>query len=117
MSFARFDEDKNVRFARQLEKAGVHVAYGVLGLKTHCKTWLVVRRERQGLRCYAHIGTGNYNPKTATLYTDLGVITSDPEITSDAVSLFNYLTGVAVPQRYDTLLVAPRSICVTGSTR
>jgi len=104
---ARFDEDKNVRFARQLEKAGVHVAYGVLGLKTHCKTALVVRRERQGLRCYAHIGTGNYNPKTATLYTDVGIITSDPEITSDAVTLFNYLTGIATPQTYETLLVAP----------
>ncbi|MEK6701983.1 MAG: polyphosphate kinase 1 [Planctomycetota bacterium] len=104
---ARFDEDKNVRFARMLEKAGVHVAYGVMGLKTHCKTALVVRRERHGLRCYAHIGTGNYNPKTASLYTDFGILTCDPEITADAVTLFNYLTGVAVPQKYETLLVAP----------
>lgn len=104
---ARFDEDKNVRFARMLEKAGVHVAYGVLGLKTHTKTSLVVRKERHGLRCYAHIGTGNYNPRTATLYTDLGLLTCDPEITADAVTLFNYLTGVAVPQAYHNLLVAP----------
>jgi polyphosphate kinase len=104
---ARFDEDRNVRFARQLEKAGVHVAYGVMGLKTHSKTSLVVRRERSGLRCYAHIGTGNYNPKTAQLYTDLGLLTCDPAITADAVTLFNYLTGLSAPQEYGTLLVAP----------
>jgi polyphosphate kinase len=104
---ARFDEDKNVRFARMLEKAGVHVAYGVMGLKTHCKVALVVRREPRGLRSYAHIGTGNYNPKTAGLYTDLGILTCDPDITADAVTLFNSLTGVAVPQEYDHLLVAP----------
>jgi len=104
---ARFDEGPNVRFARQLEKAGVHVAYGVVGLKTHCKTSLVVRKERSGLRCYAHIGTGNYNPKTAQLYTDLGLLTCDPAITTDCVSLFNYLTGLAATQSYDQLLVAP----------
>jgi polyphosphate kinase len=104
---ARFDEDKNVRFARMLEKAGVHVAYGVMGLKTHCKVALVVRREPRGLRSYAHIGTGNYNPKTAGLYTDLGVLTCDPEITADAGALFNFLTGVAAPQEYEHLLVAP----------
>lgn len=104
---ARFDESRNVRFARQLEKAGVHVAYGVLGLKTHCKTSLVVRRESKGLRCYGHLGTGNYHPKTAQLYTDLGLLTCDPTITSDMVTLFNYLTGVAVPPRYEALLVAP----------
>jgi polyphosphate kinase len=104
---ARFDEDKNVRFARMLEKAGVHVAYGVMGLKTHCKVALVVRREPRGLRSYAHIGTGNYNPKTAGLYTDLGLLTCDPDITADAVTLFNSLTGVAVPQEYEHLLVAP----------
>lgn len=104
---ARFDEDKNVRFARMLEKAGVHVAYGVMGLKTHCKVALVVRREPRGLRSYAHIGTGNYNPKTAGLYTDFGILTCDPEITADAVTLFNFLTGVAVPQEYEHLLVAP----------
>ena len=104
---ARFDEDRNVRFARQLEKAGVHVAYGVLGLKTHCKVALVVRRERHGLRSYAHIGTGNYHPKTARHYTDVGLLTADPEITGDIVTLFNSLTGVAAPQRYAALVVAP----------
>ncbi|QQS08140.1 MAG: polyphosphate kinase 1 [Phycisphaerales bacterium] len=104
---ARFDESRNVRFARQLEKAGVHVAYGVRGLKTHCKTSLVVRREKHGLRCYAHLGTGNYNPKTALLYTDLGLLTCDPEITADLVNVFNYLTGLAAGQEFQTLLVAP----------
>ena len=104
---ARFDEDRNVTFARRLEKAGVHVAYGVLGLKTHSKTSLVVRKERQGLRCYAHIGTGNYHPKTALLYTDVGLLTCDPAITGDLVNLFNYLTGFSARQHYDQLLVAP----------
>lgn len=104
---ARFDEGRNVRFARQLEKAGVHVAYGVPGLKTHCKTSLVVRRERQGLRCYAHLGTGNYHPKTAQLYTDVGLFTADAEITSDLVNLFNFLTGLSSGHKYDALLVAP----------
>ncbi|MBS0190946.1 MAG: polyphosphate kinase 1 [Planctomycetes bacterium] len=104
---ARFDESRNVRFARQLEKAGVHVAYGVAGLKTHCKTSLVVRHERTGLRCYAHLGTGNYHPKTAQLYTDVGLFTCDTEITGDLVTLFNFLTGVSAPQSYSHLLVAP----------
>ncbi len=104
---ARFDEGRNVTFARQLERAGVHVAYGVMGLKTHCKTSLVVRREKQGLRCYAHLGTGNYHPKTAQLYTDLGLLTCDPGITADLVQLFNYLTGLAATQSYSHLLVAP----------
>lgn len=108
---ARFDEDKNVRFARQLERAGVHVAYGVVGLKTHCKCSLVVRREsvdgRDALRCYAHLGTGNYHPKTAQLYTDLSLLTTNPEITADVVSLFNVLTGRARPDRYERLIVAP----------
>ncbi|CAG0953508.1 polyphosphate kinase [Phycisphaerales bacterium] len=104
---ARFDEGRNVRFARQLEKAGVHVAYGVAGLKTHCKTSLVVRKERHGLRCYAHFGTGNYHPKTAQLYTDVGLLTCDPEVTADLVSLFNFLTGMTATQNYSTLLVAP----------
>lgn len=107
---ARFDEDRNVRFARVLEKAGVHVAYGVQGLKTHCKTSLVVRRERHGLRCYAHLGTGNYHPKTAQLYTDVGLLTCDPEITGDLVHLFNYLTGIATTQEYSALLVAPSTM-------
>lgn len=104
---ARFDESRNVRFARQLERAGVHVAYGVMGLKTHCKTSLVVRKEKQGLRCYAHLGTGNYHPKTAQLYTDLGLLTADQEITGDLVQLFNYLTGMSAAPQCQTLLVAP----------
>ncbi len=109
---ARFDEEKNVRFARALEKAGVHVAYGVVGLKTHCKCSLVVRREQTesgswGLRTYAHIGTGNYHSHTAQLYTDLGLFTCDPQITSDVLILFNTLTGHAAHQEYKRLLVAP----------
>jgi polyphosphate kinase len=104
---ARFDEGRNVRFARQLERAGVHVAYGVMGLKTHCKTSLVVRKEKHGLRCYAHLGTGNYHPKTAQLYTDLGLLTSDEEITSDLVLLFNYLTGMSGAPACKALLIAP----------
>jgi polyphosphate kinase len=104
---ARFDEGRNVRFARLLEKAGVHVAYGVVGLKTHCKTSLVVRREPRGLRCYAHIGTGNYHPRTAQLYTDVGILTADPDITGDLVMLFNALTGVAAPRAFEHLIVAP----------
>jgi len=108
---ARFDEEKNVAFARQLENAGVHVAYGVLGLKTHCKCSLVVRRERidgrDALRSYAHLGTGNYHPGTAQLYTDTGLLTCDPQITEDAVRLFNMLTGLTTGQSYGRLLVAP----------
>lgn len=104
---ARFDEQKNVRFARQLEKAGVHVAYGVVGLKTHCKCSLVVRKEHDGLRCYAHLGTGNYNPTTAHLYTDLSLLTCDPVITGDVVDLFNCLTGRSLHKDYKALLVAP----------
>lgn len=109
---ARFDEEKNVTFARQLEAAGVHVAYGVVGLKTHCKCSVVVRRERLdgqwGIRTYCHLGTGNYHPKTAQLYTDLGLLTCDPAITSDATRLFNALTGHSADQDYDRLIVAPR---------
>lgn len=109
---ARFDESKNVRFARQLERAGVHVAYGVVGYKTHCKTSLVVRREtdeqgRSVLRSYAHVGTGNYNPSTAQLYTDLGLLTADPAITDDVANLFNFLTGRSLKKDYQQLLVAP----------
>jgi len=104
---ARFDESKNVRFARMLEKAGVHVAYGVVGLKTHCKISLVVRREQGALRSYAHVGTGNYNPSTAQLYTDLGLLTCDPGITDDVVGLFNYLTGRSMKREYGQLIVAP----------
>jgi polyphosphate kinase len=104
---ARFDESANVRIARALEKAGAHVAYGVVGFKTHCKAALVVRRESDGLRSYAHLGTGNYNPKTANLYTDLGLFTCDPGITDDVVELFNFLTGRSKMDTYETLLVAP----------
>ncbi len=104
---ARFDEHKNVRFARTLEKHGVHVAYGVLGYKTHCKCSLVVRREGDTIRSYAHIGTGNYHPKTAQLYTDLGLLTADPEITGDVVNLFNHLTGRTSDTEYKKLIVAP----------
>ena len=107
---ARFDEHKNLRFARQLEKHGVHVAYGVVGLKTHCKCSLVVRREPEGLRSYAHFGTGNYNPATAQLYTDLGLLTCNPAITDDAVTLFNFLTGRAAHHNYRELLVAPAAM-------
>ena len=104
---ARFDEQRNVKFVKQLQRAGVHVAYGVMGLKTHSKTSLVVRKEKHGLRCYAHIGTGNYHPKTAQLYTDLGLLTCDPIITGDLVNLFNYLTGLGITQSYKQLLIAP----------
>ncbi|MCB9859794.1 MAG: polyphosphate kinase 1 [Phycisphaeraceae bacterium] len=104
---ARFDESRNVRFARQLEKHGVHVAYGVVGLKTHCKCAMVVRREGGQLRTYAHVGTGNYNSRTSTLYTDLGLLTCDPEITQDVSHLFNLLTGRSMKRDYNRLLVAP----------
>lgn len=104
---ARFDEQKNVRFARALEKAGVHVAYGVVGYKTHCKVSLVVRREEGGLRSYAHVGTGNYNPVSAQLYTDLGLLTCDRGITDDVVGLFNFLTGRSLKKEYSRLIVAP----------
>ena len=107
---ARFDEQKNLRFARQLEKHGVHVAYGVVGLKTHCKCSLVVRRESQGLRCYAHVGTGNYNPTTAQLYTDHGLLTCNPRITEDVVGLFNLLTGRSAQTDYNELIVAPTAM-------
>jgi len=96
-----------VRFARQLEKHGVHVAYGVVGMKTHSKCSLVVRRERDSLRCYAHIGTGNYHPHTAQLYTDVGLLTCHPQITQDVVNLFNLLTGRGQAEGFQRLLVAP----------
>lgn len=104
---ARFDEDKNVRFARHLEKHGVHVAYGVIGLKTHCKCSLVVRREGDRLRSYAHVGTGNYHPGTAQLYTDCGLLTCDPAICEDVINIFNYLTGRSLNRHYNKLLIAP----------
>lgn len=104
---ARFDEQRNVKFAQMLEQAGAHVAYGVVGLKTHCKAALVVRREGSGTRSYAHLGTGNYHPRTAQLYTDLGLFTCNPVITDDVVELFNLLTGRSCQDTFETLLVAP----------
>lgn len=107
---ARFDEQNNISWARKLEQAGVHVVYGIVGLKTHCKLSLVVRQESDGLRRYCHIGTGNYNPKTARLYTDLGLLTSDLEVGQDLTRLFNQLSGYAPKSRFHRLLVAPRSV-------
>ena len=104
---ARFDEETNIRRARRLERAGVHVVYGLIGLKTHTKTCLVVRSEGAGLRRYAHIGTGNYNATTAKIYEDLGVLTCDPQIGADLSELFNMLTGYSRGDRYAKLLVAP----------
>nr|WP_312858988.1 RNA degradosome polyphosphate kinase [Pseudonocardia xinjiangensis] len=107
---ARFDEQANIRWARELEKAGVHVVYGLVGLKTHCKTSLVVRQEGSTIRRYCHIGTGNYNPKTARLYEDLGVLTADPTIGADLTDLFNSLTGYSRQTSYRSLLVAPYGV-------
>jgi polyphosphate kinase len=107
---ARFDEANNVQWARQLERAGVHVVYGMLGLKTHSKVTLVVRDDGDQLRRYCHIGTGNYNSKTARLYEDLGFFTCDPDVGSDVAQLFNHLTGYSRAVEYSTLMVAPRDL-------
>ena len=107
---ARFDEERNLHWAAELERVGAHVTFGVSGLKTHAKTALVVRKESGGLRSYAHIGTGNYHVKTARLYADLGLLTSDPRITHDVVNLFHYLTGHAHAPQCTTLLVAPSTM-------
>ncbi|NIL95998.1 MAG: polyphosphate kinase 1 [Planctomycetales bacterium] len=104
---ARFDEHRNIRWANALEDAGVHVVYGVIGVKTHTKITIVVRREPDGLRSYVHIGSGNYNPHTAKVYTDLGLFTCRPEISQDVVQLFHALTGRSIRQDYKKLLVAP----------
>jgi len=107
---ARFDEQANIKWARALEDAGVHVVYGLVGLKTHCKTCLVVRREGSTIRRYCHIGTGNYNPKTARLYEDVGLLTAAPDIGADLTDLFNSLTGYSRKVSYRNLLVAPHGI-------
>jgi len=107
---ARFDEQANITWAKKLEQAGVHVVYGIPALKTHVKCILVVRREGDGVRHYAHIGTGNYNPKTARIYTDLGLFTCDEEIGSDIAEMFNYLTGYARPSGYRKALIAPLNL-------
>ncbi|MGA8207484.1 MAG: polyphosphate kinase 1 [Candidatus Dormiibacterota bacterium] len=104
---ARFDEQNNIRWARQLEQVGAHVAYGVPGLKTHAKLVLVVRQEEGGIRYYSHVGTGNYNAVTARLYTDMGLLTANPEITTEVADLFNYLTGYSRKRDYRALWVAP----------
>ncbi len=107
---ARFDEQANISWARKLEQAGVHVVYGIVGLKTHCKLSLVVRQESDGLRRYCHVGTGNYHPKTARLYTDHGLLTCDPDVGQDLTRLFNQLSGYAPRSRFHRLLVAPRTV-------
>jgi len=107
---ARFDEQANIRWARKLEQAGCHVVYGLLGLKTHCKLALVVRDEPEGIRRYAHIGTGNYNPKTARRYEDFGLLTSNSNISADLTDLFNNLSGYSRRARYRQLMVAPDGI-------
>jgi len=104
---ARFDEENNIEWARALEQAGVHVTYGLIGLKTHCKVALVVRKEGDGIRRYIHLGTGNYNPSTARGYTDMGLLTCNPDFGADVSELFNYLTGYSKQTRYRKLLVAP----------
>ena len=107
---ARFDEERNIQVAQQLEKAGVHVVYGLVGLKTHTKTVMVVRHEPDGMHVYAHIGTGNYNSRTAAVYTDLGLFTCDKRITGELTDLFHYLTGRSLKSQFDHLLVAPTNM-------
>jgi polyphosphate kinase len=107
---ARFDEENNISWARKLEHSGVHVVYGIVGLKTHAKLCLVIRQEAEGMRRYCHVGTGNYNPKTARLYEDLGLLTVDEQVGEDLSRLFNQLSGIAPRSRFKRLLVAPRSV-------
>lgn len=107
---ARFDEQANIKWARALERAGCHVVYGFVGLKTHCKTALVVRQEGNQIRRYAHVGTGNYNPKTARMYEDLALFTTDEDVCADLTDLFNVLTGYSRQTEYRSLLVAPQGI-------
>ncbi len=107
---ARFDEDNNIQWAKQLEQAGIHVVYGIIGFKTHTKIALIVRKEKGRLRNYFHIGTGNYNSNTSRFYTDLGLLSTDPEIASDLLELFNYLSGFSKQKRFQKLLVSPSSM-------
>ena len=107
---ARFDEEANIQWAKSLEEAGVHVVYGIPGLKTHVKAILVARREGEEVREYVHVGTGNYNPKTARLYTDLGLFTADPDLGADVAEMFNFLTGYGRPSGYRKVLVAPTTM-------
>ena len=107
---ARFDEERNITWAEEMEKAGVNVVYGLVGMKIHAKLCLVVRRENEGVTRYAHIGTGNYNPSTAKMYTDMGLITANPDICADVTDLFNVMTGYAQRERYRRLLVSPHSL-------
>ena len=107
---ARFDEQANIRWARKLEQAGCHVVYGIVGLKTHCKLAMVVREEPDGIQRYTHIGTGNYNPKTARMYEDFGLLTTDEAIGEDVAHLFNNLSGWSRNASYDQLMVAPDSV-------
>ncbi|MEM6428913.1 MAG: polyphosphate kinase 1 [Deinococcota bacterium] len=107
---ARFDEANNIVWARELERAGVHVVYGLVGLKTHCKTLLIVRREGDEIRRYVHLGTGNYNPSTSSLYTDMALLSCDPDITADTSEMLNYLTGFSKQQTWRKLWVAPKTL-------
>jgi len=107
---ARFDEDNNIQWAKQLEQAGIHVVYGIIGFKTHTKIALIVRKEKGSLRNYFHIGTGNYNSNTSRFYTDLGLLSTDPDIASDLIELFNYLSGFSKQKSYQKLLVSPSSL-------